>query len=137
VAAAAVALAAGAGAGVGGCGGGGGGSGGGPAVRLSDYAIAVSGVVKVGHVTLAVHNAGPSAHDVVVLRTDLAADAIPAPGGTADASASGVERLGGTDPILPGGKASVTVDLTPGKYVLVCTLPGHYGQGMRQALTIP
>jgi uncharacterized cupredoxin-like copper-binding protein len=116
-----------------GCGGGGSGA---SAVRLTDFAIAVSGM-KAGHVSLSVRNAGQSAHDVVVLRTDLAPDAIPAPGGTADATAAGVQNLGGTNPLVPGTKAKLSVDLTPGKYVFVCTLPGHYGQGMHVGVTVP
>ena len=30
----------------------------------------------------------------------------------------------------PGQSGSLTVTLAPGKYVLVCNVPGHYGAGM-------
>lgn len=30
----------------------------------------------------------------------------------------------------PGASGSLTVDLKPGKYLLICNVPGHYGAGM-------
>jgi len=30
----------------------------------------------------------------------------------------------------PGKWGSLTVTLPPGKYLLICNLPGHYGAGM-------
>ncbi len=38
--------------------------------------------------------------------------------------------------IAPGGRDRVRVDLTPGSYVLLCNLPGHYVAGQRAALTV-
>lgn len=32
--------------------------------------------------------------------------------------------------VLPGGRATLTIDLSPGTYLVVCNLPGHYEQGM-------
>jgi uncharacterized cupredoxin-like copper-binding protein len=34
------------------------------------------------------------------------------------------------DGILPGGKGWTTLQLAPGRYELLCNLPGHYASGM-------
>jgi uncharacterized cupredoxin-like copper-binding protein len=38
--------------------------------------------------------------------------------------------------IVPGGSSWVTVTLAPGRYELVCNLPGHYAAGMYSQLTV-
>ena len=43
----------------------------------------------------------------------------------------------GEIPSIPAGKsASVTVELTPGKYVFICNVAGHYGLGMHTGFTV-
>jgi uncharacterized cupredoxin-like copper-binding protein len=37
---------------------------------------------------------------------------------------------------LPGASGWVTVTLPPGRYELVCNLPGHYAAGMYTQLTV-
>lgn len=44
--------------------------------------------------------------------------------------------LGEVAEINPGEKGSLTLDLTPGKYVLYCNLPGHFSAGMWSVLTV-
>jgi uncharacterized cupredoxin-like copper-binding protein len=36
----------------------------------------------------------------------------------------------------PTTTKSITIDLKPGHYALVCNLPGHYGLGMHVDLTV-
>lgn len=38
--------------------------------------------------------------------------------------------------VLPGASSWVTATLTPGRYELVCNLPGHYAAGMYTQITI-
>ncbi|WP_207343995.1 sulfocyanin-like copper-binding protein [Arthrobacter sp. E3] len=38
--------------------------------------------------------------------------------------------------ILPGGSSWVSITLKPGRYELLCNLPGHYGAGMYTQLTV-
>jgi uncharacterized cupredoxin-like copper-binding protein len=38
--------------------------------------------------------------------------------------------------ILPGASGWVTVTLEPGRYELICNLPGHYAAGMYTQLTV-
>jgi plastocyanin len=35
-----------------------------------------------------------------------------------------------------GGKKTGKVDLTPGKYTIYCTVPGHEAQGMKATVTV-
>lgn len=43
---------------------------------------------------------------------------------------------GAGDGIVPGASSWVTVTLPPGRYELVCNLPGHYAAGMYFQLTV-
>ncbi|MBX7434705.1 sulfocyanin [Mycobacterium sp. Y57] len=42
----------------------------------------------------------------------------------------------GTDGIAPGGIGWTTVTLTPGRYELICNIPGHYWTGMYAELDV-
>ena len=89
-----------------------------------------------GSVTFNVHNAGAIPHEFIVYRTDLAADAL-----TVDLAAAVLEPsdiAGNIDQaqLGPGQSASVTVDLDPGSYVLLCNITTHYELGMRTAFTV-
>ena len=52
--------------------------------------------------------------------------------GEASASCAAGEGEG----IEPRAVGWVTLDLAPGRYEVVCNLPGHYAAGMRQLLTV-
>jgi len=51
-----------------------------------------------------------------------------------EASASCAEGSG--EGILPGALGWVTVTLRPGRYEIVCNLPGHYAAGMYAQITV-
>jgi uncharacterized cupredoxin-like copper-binding protein len=42
----------------------------------------------------------------------------------------------GTPTFLPGKSEKLTVDLDPGRYAIVCTVPGHRQLGMTGTLTV-
>lgn len=97
-----------------------------------------------GTVTFQVRNEGPNdPHELVVIRTDLAPDALPTDDrGVVDESAEGIEVIDEVEEIPVGGSATLSVDLDPGSYVLICNIydedeqEAHYSQGMRTAFTV-
>jgi uncharacterized cupredoxin-like copper-binding protein len=104
-------------------------------VEMSDYKVTTSvASVKAGSVKIGVRNLGAMAHSFEVLKTDLPHDKLPIDGAAAKAKEDG--KVGGIDTIAAGKSASVTIDVTPGQYVLICNVPGHYQLGMHAAFTV-
>jgi uncharacterized cupredoxin-like copper-binding protein len=104
-------------------------------VELSDYTVTLSvPSIKAGSVKIGVRNLAGMAHDFVAIKTDLAPDKLPLDGASGKAKEDGkVARID----TIPGGKAaSVTVDLVPGRYVLICNIPAHYQLGMHAGFTV-
>ena len=69
-----------------------------------------------------------------MIRSDLPADGLSVAGGRVDES--GLDVVGRIPEFAGGTSASMTFDLTPGNYVLICNIPGHYGLGMATTLTV-
>ncbi len=104
-------------------------------VTLTEFALEVDEArAPGGEVTFEVSNAGAVPHESVVIRTDLAADALPTAGGTVDETQA--EVIGRTELVGGGASASVSFDLAAGGYVLLCNVPAHYDLGMRIAFTV-
>ena len=110
-------------------------------VALKEWSITEAGsgassfATEAGDVIFEVHNDGAAPHDLLVIKTALAADALPVVDGSVDAEAAG-EVIGGLDQ-FPGGEIRVKpYELEPGHYVLICSIPGHYEQGMYAEQTI-
>jgi uncharacterized cupredoxin-like copper-binding protein len=91
--------------------------------------------VPAGPITFNVKNAGTVEHELVVLRTNLAQDKIPAdleePGKMDETG-----NLGETGEVPVGTSKSFTVTLPAGSYVLICNEVGHYAGGMHLPFTV-
>ncbi|HEU4978812.1 MAG TPA: multicopper oxidase domain-containing protein [Solirubrobacteraceae bacterium] len=83
--------------------------------------------VKAGKVTFAVQNTGGTMHQFAIMRAPAKVS-----GGTADAAAA----IAKGKMLMGGDKESVTAHLTPGSYVLVCVMPGHYAAGQHIPFTV-
>jgi uncharacterized cupredoxin-like copper-binding protein len=103
--------------------------------ELADNKITVKvPSVKAGKIKIGVRNLGTMEHSFEVLKTDLPPDKLPVDGASAKAKEDGKV---GEIPSIPAGKsAAVTIDLTPGKYVFICNIAGHYGLGMHTGFTV-
>jgi uncharacterized cupredoxin-like copper-binding protein len=102
---------------------------------LGEYFIKLdkSSVPK-GQVQFSVSNVGKIKHEFVVLKTNLAPGKLPVKGGEANED---VGPSPGEIPNLPSGKKkTLAVKLSPGKYVLICNLPGHYKAGQYIGLSV-
>ncbi|MDQ1535552.1 MAG: hypothetical protein QOF28_3313, partial [Actinomycetota bacterium] len=105
----------------------------------SDFTIHLSAShVAAGPFALVVTNRGPSAHELVGFRTTLAANKLPlgADGNIIEDSPQLVKVADSGASVPPGQTRTVYTVLTPGSYVFVCNLPGHYRLGMRAALVV-
>jgi uncharacterized cupredoxin-like copper-binding protein len=100
-----------------------------------DFAITLEETsTPAGSVTFDITNDGPSTHEFAVIRTDLAADALPVSGPTV--TETDLDLVDEVEDIAPGVGTSLSVDLQPGAYVVICNVEGHYGAGMRASLTV-
>ncbi|HXY92731.1 MAG TPA: sulfocyanin-like copper-binding protein [Acidimicrobiia bacterium] len=110
------------------------------AVALDEYTIALDPASPpTGAVTFDVTNQGKIAHEFVLFRTDLPADALPVnKKGDVNEQAPQLQSVAdsGSD-LKPGASRTLHATLTPGHYVAVCNLPGHYAAGMRVDVTVP
>ena len=112
----------------------------------SDFAFEAPDTLPAGLTTFHLMNSGKELHQVMLLRlaagqsmADLQKDlqkmnpqAPPPPD---------LQVVGGPNPAPPGGTAEATVELTPGQYVLLCSIPSpdgkpHMMKGMMRALTV-
>lgn len=133
-----------------GCAGGGGtAEGGGETVQVTLQEFAVlpaQDSASAGEVTFDVENTGPEDnHELVVIATDLAPDALPTTSeGAVDEEGEGIEVIGEIEEFPPGETRTKTFDLEAGSYVLICNVveehegetDAHYQMGMRTAFTV-
>jgi uncharacterized cupredoxin-like copper-binding protein len=121
------------------CGGGAGQSTGGQTVgvTLDEFHLKLDSTsVAAGTVTFQVNNLGKEKHEFVILRTDLAPEALPIAGDQIEEEASGVEHIDEIGGLNAGGTQDLTVNLKAGTYIVVCNFPGHVHGGMIQTLKV-
>ncbi|HEU5002887.1 MAG TPA: plastocyanin/azurin family copper-binding protein [Actinomycetota bacterium] len=107
-------------------------------VDLTEFTVkAAATTIAPGQVTLTITNAGKIQHELLVFRSDLAPGAYPKADGGIDEEGAGIQKVSDGDNLDPGTTQTRTVDLTsPGTYLFVCNLPGHYAAGMYQVVTV-
>jgi iron uptake system EfeUOB component EfeO/EfeM len=116
------------------------------AVTLVEYKVVpVPTSVPAGSVTFNIKNIGSAEHELHVIKTDLAPEALPTKAdGSVDEEAAGVTMVDHVPNIAAGQATPLTVKLEPGAYVLICNLVqttngttvSHYAEGMHVAFTI-
>lgn len=111
-------------------------------VSLSEFRVAPDrAVVSPGSVTFEVTNDGAEDHEFLVIRTDLAPDALPTEAnGSYEEDGPGTELLDEIELVEPGETEDLTLELDEGSYVLICNMvegnEAHYALGMRTAFTV-
>jgi uncharacterized cupredoxin-like copper-binding protein len=102
---------------------------------LGEYFIKLDNTsVPAGSVRFDVSNDGKIEHEFVVIKTNLAPSKLPLKGGEAN---EGVGPSPGEIPSVKAGKKkTLDVSLKPGKYVIICNLPGHYKAGQYTGLNV-
>lgn len=107
-------------------------------VAAKDFSFALDkNSAPAGEITFSVTSSSPTAHEFVIFKTDLAPGNLPlvVDKTKVDEKGAGVEHIEEIEDLHVGDTKSLTVKLEPGKYVFVCNLPAHYGQGMYVAFT--
>ncbi len=107
-------------------------------VGLSTFGLALStNTVKAGPVTFSVRNtATDQTHEFVVAQTDRPADQIPVNPETHLIDEEQITVLGEVEDLDSGAIKRLTLDLKPGRYVLICNLATHYQNGMHAELVV-
>lgn len=100
--------------------------------------IPASNTAPAGQIDFVVKNVGRMPHELVVFKTDLPIDKLPQKNGKMDENGAGVKNVAdtGENYIKSGDTRTLRANLTPGKYVLVCNLPGHFSGGMKTAFVV-
>ena len=105
--------------------------------------------VRAGRVTFDTSNTGRVEHELLVVRTDLAPADLPMGLEGPAVKLAGEVVLGiphghyaheakraAQRHVQPGRSRRETIVMKPGKYVLLCSLPGHYESGQRAGLVV-
>jgi uncharacterized cupredoxin-like copper-binding protein len=105
---------------------------------LSEWHIAAPTTISAGSVILEAGNFGTIQHELLVFKSDLAPSQFPVDAnGNIVEDGPGITLVSDADNIDPGGTQTRTVDLTsPGTYLFVCNIPGHFKAGMYSTLTV-
>lgn len=114
--------------------------GGGPTtvdVTLTDYEMQLSvDTSKAGEVTFKIQNDSEvTVHEFVVVQTDTPADELPV-GEDLLVDESLFTPVDEVEDLAAGDNAELTVTLTPGHYVLLCNIAGHFQLGMHADFTV-
>lgn len=92
-----------------------------------------------GPTTIEAPNEGSVEHELVVFKTNMDPAKLPteASGEVAEEKMDKIAESAGEIPDVEAGEAkSAQFELTPGRYVIFCNLPGHYAAGMYGTLTV-
>jgi uncharacterized cupredoxin-like copper-binding protein len=97
-----------------------------------------STTVPAGSVEFVVENQGKMPHEFVVLKNDLKDKKLPLKGDKLDEDAKGLKKIAeiGEDKLKSGATQQLKVNLTPGRYLIVCNVGDHFNKGMKTELTV-
>ncbi len=115
-------------------------------ITAKDFSYDAPDTITSGMVTLRLVNQGPDLHHVQLLKLDDGHTAVEFMEGLKQMKPDSppppwVHEVAGPNSPVPGGEQSITEELAPGNYVLVCFIPGadlvpHAMKGMVKALTV-
>jgi uncharacterized cupredoxin-like copper-binding protein len=91
-----------------------------------------------GEVSIGLTNGGTIPHEFIVVRTELTTEELLA---TVDPASNRLDEAmldaAGEQPeFAPGEVKLLTLDLSPGKYIVLCNIAGHFSNGMHASLEI-
>lgn len=108
----------------------------GAAVTESDFRIYAPARLAPGEAVIQVHNAGPDAHELIIVPGTVAALPVRADGLTVDEETLEKLEVGSLVPAAAGASRTLRVNLAPGHYVFFCNMAGHYMGGMHAEVVV-
>ncbi len=106
-------------------------------IALSEWKVIVAATITQGTSTFAISNIGTIPHELLVFKSDLQPSAYPVDAaGNIEEEGAGVTLLSDGDNIDPEASQVRAIDLTPGTYLFVCNIPGHFKAGMFTVVTV-
>lgn len=96
------------------------------------------GTVPAGLVEFIVKNEGQKPHELVIFKNNLLSQQLPIKGGNLDEESKGLKHIGGIvqSKLKSGATQTLKLNLTSGRYLLVCNQPGHVQAGMKAELIV-
>jgi uncharacterized cupredoxin-like copper-binding protein len=107
--------------------------------EVKEWAISLSGAsTAAGEVTFGLTNAGNIPHEFIVVRSEIGGEALQAQvdPATSRLDEASLDAIGEQSEFSPGEMKVLTLDLAPGRYVVLCNIAGHFGSGMYADLEI-
>ncbi len=93
--------------------------------------------VKSGRITIHATNASKGLmHEVIVVRAPANGAPLPYNDKAGKVVEKRIKDLGEVADLPPGKSGSITLQLAPGNYLLICNQPSHYKAGMWTKLTV-
>jgi uncharacterized cupredoxin-like copper-binding protein len=104
---------------------------------LKEWEVDVdAGGATAGPVTFTITNNGTIEHEFLVVKTDIPDGEIPVVDDKFSEESEGVEVIDEIEGFGKGETGTLTVDLQPGNYQLVCNITAHYAAGMHTAFVV-
>jgi uncharacterized cupredoxin-like copper-binding protein len=106
-------------------------------VTLRDFGITTADpIVSGSNVAFHIHNASPSTHEFVLIRSDLPSDQLPIASNGLSVDEEQIHSVGEISKIDSESTQTLALHLAPGHYVFFCNLEGHYLGGMHGTLEV-
>lgn len=105
--------------------------------HVHEWAIELSATsAQAGEVKFTIENDGTIGHEFLVVKTDIAPGEIPLDGDHFAEPSDGLEVIDEIGEFKVETTETLTLNLEPGNYQVVCNLPGHYKNGMHLGFTV-
>ena len=105
-------------------------------ITEQDFRITAPKRSASGNLVLSVHNRGPDAHELIVVREPTSRLPLRRDGSTVSEEKLDRVTAGALEPGHPGSNRKLRLHLAPGRYVLFCNMSGHYLGGMHTELVV-
>ena len=107
-------------------------------VKLNEYKLQLETTSIRRKVTFQLSNQGKEKHEFVILRTELTPMSLPTDTSVdkIQEEAAGIEHVNEIDGLGPGEQKNLALNMKPGRYLLLCNIPGHVHGGMVAAFEV-